>query len=268
MNAKLNGRLIDRQDITADLAIFRIAKEDVLFEFKAGQYTVIGLPASAPRLPSCDPEEEGGDPNRMIRRAYSIASSSKVGEYVELYITLVGSGELTPRLWNLRVGDPLWVGPKATGHFTLDDAPEDANLLLVATGTGLAPFVSMIRTEHVCNVGRRFVVVHGARYSWDLGYRAMMERLHAECGQSFAYLPTVSRPERDPDWGGHVGRIQSVFEDGSLERLLGEPLSPEKCHAFLCGNPDMVVAVQELLEKRYYLHTPRQPGTVHVEKYW
>lgn len=270
MSAKLNGRLIYRYDITTELAIFRIAKEDGLFEFSAGQYTVIGLPASVPRCPGSDPEEPPKDPDMMIRRAYSIASSSKQNEYLEIYATLVGSGDLTPRLWSLEVGDLLWVGPKATGHFTLDDAPSDANLLLIASGTGLAPFVSMIKTEHSCNIGRKFAVVHGARYSWDLGYRAFLERLHRQCPQSFAYLPTISRPEKDPGWRGHVGRIQSVFVDGALERLLGEPLSPKNYHAFLCGNPDMVVLVQGLLEKNYgfTLHSPKKPGTVHIEKYW
>ena len=270
MSVNLNGRLIYRYDITTELAIFRIAKEDGLFGFRPGQYTVIGLPAGAPRCPGSDPEEPPKDPDKLIRRAYSIASSSVENEYIEIYVTLVGSGELTPRLWNLKVGDPLWVGPKATGHFTLDDAPSDVNLLLIATGTGLGPFVSMIKTEHACNIGRKFVVVHGARYSWDLGYRAFLERLHTECPLSFAYLPTISRPERDPDWGGHVGRIQSVFVDKSLERLLGEPLTPERYHAFLCGNPDMVVLVQTLLENNYgyTLHTPKKPGSVHIERYW
>ena len=269
MKPALNGTLLSRHDINPELAVFRIGKEGGLFDFEAGQYTVIGLPAGHPRCPECDPEENPPHPDKLIRRAYSIASSSQQGEFVELYITLVGSGELTPRLWMLKPGDPLWIAPKATGHFTLEDAPAEVNLLLISTGTGLAPFISMIRTEHACNIGRKFVVVHGARYSWDLGYRSMLESLQDQCGKSFAYLPMISRPQRDVDWGGHVGRIQTVFTDGSLESLIQEPLEPNRYHAFLCGNPGMVVSVQEILEGfGYSLHSPRRPGTLHIEKYW
>ena len=273
---RLNARLLSRFDITPDLAIFRIARDHGWFDYRPGQYTVIGLPAVAPRCSGtdeADPNENNGNSggaDRLIRRAYSIASSSaEDGSYLELYITLVHSGRLTPRLWCLNPGDPLWVGPKATGHFTLDQVPPTANLILVATGTGLAPYISMIRSEHACNVGRRFVVVHGARYSWDLGYRNMLQRLAAECPESFVYLPTVTRRDLDPTWGGHVGRVQSVFEDGALEKALGAPLSPEVFQVFLCGNPEMVLSLQAMLEARgYRLSAPKKPGTLHIEKYW
>lgn len=132
------------------------------------------------------------NPGKLIRRAYSIASSSKVREYVELYVTFVRSGELTPRLWMLHPGDRLWLGPKATGHFTMDPVPPGKNVVLVGTGTGLAPYMSMIRDHHRCNRGRRFVVVHGARYVQELGYRSELEALDRGCS-TLVYLPTVSR---------------------------------------------------------------------------
>ena len=271
-----NGRLLSKFEITPDLAIFKIAKDDGSFDYEPGQYTVIGLPTDACRCSGKDEEEADGNEgtparsNGMIRRAYSIASSSaEDGSYLEFYITLVHSGRLTPRLWCLKPGDPLWVGPKATGHFTLDQVPEDVNLVLVATGTGLAPYISMIRSDHTCNIGRRFAIVHGARYSWDLGYRNMLQRLAADCPNSLLYLPTITRPESDPTWGGHVGRIQSVFDDGTLEKAIGSSLTPEEYHVFLCGNPEMVPSVQGMLESRgYELTLPRKPGTLHIEKYW
>ena len=120
-----------------------------------------------PRCPTADPELPQ-DANRMIRRAYSIASSSLARNYLEFYVALVRSGELTPRLFSLRVGDPIWLGRKITGMFTLDQVPADQNVVLVATGTGLAPYMSMIRTELTTSCRRRFAIIHGARHSGKL----------------------------------------------------------------------------------------------------
>lgn len=264
-----NSTLIARFKLTDDLAVFRIQPDDRLFDFRPGQYTVIGLPAGAPRCKSADPDEdENQNPGKLIRRAYSIASSSKVREYVELYVTFVRSGELTPRLWMLQPGDRLWLGPKATGHFTMDPVPPGKNVLLVGTGTGLAPYMSMIRDHHRCNRGRRFVVVHGARYVQELGYRSELEALDRACS-TLVYLPTVSRPNANRDWHGHVGRLQSVLNNGILEPALGGALSPSSTDVFVAGNPKMVEDVQHILMARgYALHSPRSPGTLHIERYW
>ncbi len=264
-----NCTLVDRRDLTDDLSVFRLKPDGELFRFLAGQYTVIGLPASAPRLESSDhDDDEIPAKNKMIRRAYSIASSSKINEYLELYVTLVRSGKLTPRLWLLRSGDRLWLGPSAKGHFTMDDVPPDKNMALIGTGTGLAPYIAMISDHHRCNLGRRFVVVHGARHVRELGYRDELEALDRDCS-TLVYIPTVSRPDAQDDWRGHVGRVQSVFADGTIEAALGESLSPDGTHVFVSGNPDMVEDLQgNFLKRGYTLHGTRSPGTLHVERYW
>jgi ferredoxin--NADP+ reductase len=264
-----NGTVIDRHDLAEDLAVFRVKPDGDLFDFLAGQYTVIGLPGSAPRFETSDPDDdEIPAKNKLIRRAYSIASSSKINEYVELYVTLVRSGELTPRLWLLRPGDRIWLGPSAKGHFTMDDVPPDKNVVLIGTGTGLAPYIAMIGDHHRCNIGRRFVVVHGARYVRELGYRQELEALDRDCG-TLVYVPTVSRPDAKDGWSGHVGRVQSVFADGTIAAALGEALSPDKTHVFVSGNPDMVEEIQrDLIEQAYSVHSTRSPGTLHVERYW
>lgn len=264
-----NGTVIDRRDLADDLAVFRVKPDGELFSFRAGQYTVIGLPASAPRIESSDPDEDDiPAKNKLIRRAYSIASPSKINEYVEFYVTLVRSGALTPRLWLLRPGDRLWLGPSAKGHFTMDGVPTDKNVVLIGTGTGLAPYISMIEDHHRCNLGRKFILVHGARYVRELGYRDELEALNRDCS-TLVYLPTVSRPDAQDEWRGHVGRVQSVFSDGTIEAALGETLSPDTTHVFLSGNPEMVEHVQGmLLERSYVLHSTRSPGTLHIERYW
>lgn len=258
----LNATLIHREDVSPNLCVLRIQPDEPLFEFHAGQYTVIGLPADAPRVPFAEVEEDPPKPGSLIRRAYSIASSSKAREYIELYISLVRSGTLTPRLFLLQEGDRLWMGPKATGYFTLREVPDNLDVILVGTGTGLAPYISMIRSEHQCNGARKVTVVHGARHTWDLGYRGELEALRRQCG-NFRYLPTLTRPGPEENWQGHVGRIQSVFLDGTV------PTDPQKSHVFLCGHPEMVETMQALLlERGYTLHAPRTPGTLHVERYW
>jgi len=264
-----NSTLIGRKNITEELAVFRVQSDGPLFPFLAGQYGVLGLPAGAPRCVDAEPDEAtNGDPMKLVRRAYSIASSSRVNEYVEFYITLVRSGALTPRLWCLREGDRLWLGPKAKGHFTMAEVPRDKNVVLVATGTGLAPYMAMIREHHRCNQGRRFIVVHGARYARDLGYRDELETLARACS-TVKYVPTVSRTKPDDGWTGHVGRVQSVFSDGTIESALGASLSPDSTHVFVSGNPEMVEVLQGLLLARgFALHAPARPGTLHIERYW
>ncbi len=264
-----NSTLVERRDLADDLAILRIRPDAPLFSFLPGQYTVIGLPGAAPRSPlaiSEDPPPK--DDSKLIRRAYSIASSSKADDYVELYVTLVRSGALTPRLWLLQPGGRLWLGSSAKGHFTMDDLPRDQNVVLIGTGTGLAPYISMIQDYHHCNRGRRFVVIHGARHVRELGYRDELEALQCEC-RTLAYIPTVSRPAAEDNWQGHVGRVQSVLDDGTIERALDGDASSTTTHVFLSGNPEMVEEMHRVfLERGFTLHTTRSPGTLHVERYW
>ncbi len=258
----LNATLTDREDVAPDLFILRVVADGALFEFAPGQYAVLGLPGSAPRAPHSQPEDAPAAPDRIIRRAYSIAASSRQREYLEFYIKLVRSGALTPRLALLKSGDRLWLGPKAAGQFTISDVPPRSNLVLVATGTGLAPYLSMIRTAHRCHDGPHYTVVHGARNSWDLGYRAELEALDHGCG-TFVYVPTVSRPDPEERWGGHTGRVKSVFEDGTVA------VDPEADHIFLCGAPEMIDELAaHFVSRGFTLHGLRSPGNLHFEKYW
>ena len=169
---EMNAVVAQRVDVASGLMILRVTPKGwELPPFKAGQYTVLGLPGAAPRAPFTDEEPPPPDSGKLIRRAYSIASSSVEKEYLEFYITLVRSGALTPRLFALAPGDAVWLSSKFVGMFTLDRVPADQNVLLIATGTGIAPYMSMLRTHLQETAGRAFAVVHGARHSWDLGYR-------------------------------------------------------------------------------------------------
>ena len=187
---------------------------------------------------------------------------------MEFYLTLVTSGELTPRLFAVKYGGRLFVAPKASGLFTLDRVPPHKSVILIATGTGLAPYMSMLRTLLVHDDKRKFVVLHGARHSWDLGYRAELETL-ARLRPNLTYIPSITRPEEDIHFRGRTGRIQTLFSSGIVEELSGVPLDPCQTDVFLCGNPDMIHQVKEMLiAKGFAPDQGREQGSIHVEEYW
>jgi ferredoxin--NADP+ reductase len=263
-----NSVLTGREEINAQLLIMRVQPDSGLFDFKPGQFAVIGLQGHETRVQEADDEEPPAEPGRLIRRAYSIASSSAEKRYVEFYATLITSGQLTPRLFALPHGGRLFLGAKASGMFTLDRVAPGKAVLLIATGTGLAPYMSMLRTMLVTDNSRPYVVLHGARYSWDLGYRAELESL-ARLRPNLTYIPSITRPDEDPHFRGHTGRIQTLLEQGIVEALAGVPLDPARIEVFLCGNPEMIGVVKEMLAPRAFT-APRgkEPGTLHVEEYW
>ena len=269
-NTELNARLIQKIMVSPTLAIMRFVPEGwELPDFKAGQYGVLGLPYSAPRIPTADPLPYD-EPDKLIKRAYSVASSPEVKEYVEFYIALVESGELTPRLFALEPGDKVWLGKKFTGMFTLAEVPQDKNVVFIATGTGLAPYMSMIRTDLQCNVERKFAVLHGARHSWDLGYRSELNGFKRLCS-NFEYLPIISHPEEENGrWAGDTGFVQKLWSEKRLEKKWDTKFTPENTRIFLCGNPNMIKGMLEILESEGFSEYNRREktGQIHVEKYW
>ncbi len=265
----LNAVMTQRIDLAPGLAIFKVAPDGwTLPPFVPGQFAVLGLPAAAPRTPLSD-REEPSDPSRFIRRAYSIASSSLARDHLELFINLVHSGELTPRLFALPPGGKLWLGPKITGLFTMREVPREAHLVMIATGTGLAPYMSMLRSELECGGPRRFAVLHGARHSWDLGYQGELYTMARLC-PNLTYLPSVTRSEAEPaPWGGARAHVQDLWTSGAIAKAWGFPPTPRDTHVFLCGNPAMIDTTTQLLEgEGFRMHDAREPGQIHVERYW
>ena len=267
----LNAVVTQRIEITPWLIILRVSPDGwALPEFRPGQFAVLGLPGSAPRHPLSDPEEDAPAADKLIRRAYSIASSSLAREYMDFYLNLVGSGSLTPRLFALGMGDHLWLGPKIAGMFTMDQVPDEANIVMIATGTGLAPYMSMLTTHLTCGPQQRHIaVLHGARHSWELGYRAELENLMHLCS-NFAYVPIISRPSDEPvRWTGFGGHVQDLWRRGVIAEAWGFEPSPTDTHIFLCGSPAMIDQTEEMLcAEGYREHTRKKPGQIHVERYW
>jgi len=267
---ELNAVVTQRIDFAPGLMVLQVAPKGwELPAFTAGQFAVLGLPASAPRNPDSDPEDSPPPPGGFIRRAYSIASASHEREYLEFYIVQVRTGQLTPRLFALNVGDGVWLGPKVTGMFTLDQVARDQHLVFIGTGTGLAPYMSMIRTHLEANEPRRTAALHGARNSWDLGYRTelfQMQRLTT----NFVYMPTINEPQREHvPWKGRVGFVQDLWAKGEIEKSWGFRPEPGDTHVFLCGNPLMIEAMTTLLHRQGFRdHSKDVPGQIHLEEYW
>lgn len=268
--ATLNAVVTQRMEVSPGLMVLSVAPDGwELPEFEPGQYAVLALPGSAPRCRDADFEASPANPHKLIKRAYSIASHSRARESLEFYINLVRSGELTPRLTLLKAGDRVWLGRKITGVFTLASVPSNCHVLFFATGTGLAPYVSMMRTVLTAPSARRFAVVHGARHSWELGYRAELMAFHRLCPQ-FDYLPLISRPQEEPiPWGGLAGHCQDIWTKHLVAARWGFTPTPDTTHIFLCGSPAMIESMLQLLAADGFREHSRQaPGQVHTEKYW
>ena len=252
--------LTERIDVDGPaVAIFRFKPKDHdLFEFVAGQYATLGL--------------DVGD--EFVPRAYSITSSPSERDYLELYINVIAQGRLTPSLFNLRHGDEIYyMGPKGVFTLARSNAP---HLLLIATGTGLAPYVSMLRRLSIEQSqgkphGRMITLAHGVRYTADLGYRWELDGLSRHKEFNFLYVPMVSRPQEDRHWMPEVGRgratalLESVTPDVLPEGLDAEEVQarypPGGTAVYLCGNPDMIIDARSILSAKGY-------EEIYTEEYW
>lgn len=268
MSSELNATVSMRYEINHGLLVLQVTPDEELPPFLAGQYTTLGLLGSAPRHHAADREDPPSPPDKLIRRAYSIASSSLQGKYFEFFVALVRGGALTPRLFALQQGDRLHLGRRIVGMFTLDEVPPGKDIVFVATGTGLAPYLSMLRSRYAFDAGHHTVVVHGSRVSYDLGYRTELEGMNARY-EHFHYLPIIDQPERDPGWTGEVGYVNRFFADGTVAERLGHPLTPDRTVVFLCGNPLMIDGMMALLgELGFRKHSRKEPGEIFVEEFW
>ena len=266
---QLNGIVTQVIEVSPIMKVFRIAPDGwELPDFKAGQFVALFLPASAKKVAEATADYVDFPPDKLIKRAYSIASSSKSKEFLEFYITLVHSGTLTPRLFNLKIGDRVGVGQKFVGMFTIDRIDPEKNVVLIATGTGVAPYMSMLRTDALNRKGK-IAVIHGAANSWDLGYSSELQLLQNFASQ-FTYIPTITEPQKElTPWQGQKAFIQDMWKAGIMEEKWGFKPTPDDTHVFLCGNPRMIADMSEALESDGFTEWSRKnpDGQIHIEKF-
>lgn len=245
------GSLVAKKRWTDRLVSVEIAAPEVTFV--AGQFGRLGLPAPP------------GAKEEMIGRPYSFVNPPGAPHH-EFFFNVVPEGPLSPRLAVLESGDPVWLMPNANGFFTMAEVPAAEALWCISTGTGIGPFLSILRTAEPWEKFGRVVLVHAVRVAADLAYRDVIDGVLREHPGAFTYVPVVSR-EAHP--GSLPGRIPSLIADGRLEARAGEALTAENAHAMLCGNPAMVDDVQEVLATRgMKRHRRREPGQITLETYW
>lgn len=252
MPASTTEHVIDVQHWNDTLFSFRITR-DPTFRFTSGQFVMMGMVVD-------------GNP---LLRAYSIASASWE-DHLEFLSIKVPHGRLTSRLTHLLPGDPIIVTHKPTGTLVLTDLKPGQHLYLLATGTGLAPFMSVIRDPGTYERFDKVVLVHGVRRVSDLAYANYISNdlpRHAYVGamlrEKLVYYPTVTRePFR------HRGRIPYSITSGQLSEATGlPPLSPATDRVMLCGSPDMLRDLSTLLDGYGFRGSPRtrEPGDYVVE---
>ncbi|MBZ0264604.1 ferredoxin--NADP reductase [bacterium] len=265
-NPQLNATLVSRTNISEWHTIFRVELDNGPLEFIPGQWTEMGLPRADREKGIEGPDSVDFVKDGIVRRAYSIASTPGA-EYLEFVFNFVETGHLTHWLWKLQPGDKLFVEPEARGGFTISDISPDKILIMVATGTGVAPFISMLRAFHGRKQWEKFVLIEGARSKSQLPYYDEILEL-VKKDPSIVYLPTLTR-EESKDWKGLRGRVQELFRGNTLEKLADICFAPDCCNSFLCGNSDMIASVESLLIKKGF--TPRwqdATGEVHTEFYY
>jgi ferredoxin--NADP+ reductase len=246
MSGWSDGRLVSRRDWAPGLSTLRVEAEVEAWE--PGQFVNLSLEGAA--------DDD--------RRSYSIAS--RPGGPLEFLVTEVAGGKLTPRLFGLRQGDPLLVERKPQGFFTLRWVPPARDLFMAATGTGLGPFLSILKSEEVWTRFERVVVVHGVRDSAQFAHRDDLETL-ARVHPALSLVGVVSR--ETPHAGLLGGRVTTALADGTLERAAGLAIDPAHTHVMLCGNPQMIEDMIALLAARgLRKHRVRNPGHITIEKYW
>ncbi len=240
-----NAELIRRVDQTDDLGYFWVRFVGDPVPFEPGQYMTIGVFADG----------------KLVQRPYSVASSPRVAgdDGYEFYVRLVPLLRFTTLLWRLPIGHQMrMIGPK--GRFLLEPA-DDRTHLYVSTGTGIAPFVSMIRETMAHGKPRRTVLINGCSYADELGYRPELEAWEKDSAYRLTYVPTVSRPAdpRNDGWVGRAGRAEQVIADVCRDL----ELRPDKTVVYICGNPEMILNVELTLMDRGF-------PEFHVKKelYW
>ena len=241
------AKVVERK-VWADGLFTLTVETDEVRPFEAGQFLHLAL----------------GDEENRVNRPYSVASPH--GNQLEFFIVRVDDGELTPRLWNLEVGDSIEVSDRGAGSFTLKKSPDAEILWLVSTGTGLAPYIAMLRTSQPWERYEKIVVVHGVRFAADLAYTQELRELESKYAGRFKMVQCLTRETSDD---AMHGRIPKLLEDGQLESEMGWQLRKDNSTVLLCGNPAMLDDMEQKLGQRdMSKHRTKAPGQIVLERYW
>ena len=259
------------------LLSFKVTRPDG-FKFTAGQFVRLGIHGKdlqyfaqnhETKLITSEAQDKPIDLDGYVFRAYSVASSP-YDEFIEFFSVVIPEGEFTSKVNHIQVGDSLLLNTTPFGYLTLAryQLPLPNDLWLLATGTGLAPFLSILKTIEVWQQYQRIILVYSARTSQELAYQAEIDAIksiYGDNGAAFVFLPIVTR---EADYAGEKARIPNLILSGKLTELVGQKLDKERSHVMLCGNPQMVEDTKEALKSIGLTMNRRGEGNIAVENYW
>lgn len=231
-------------------SLFSLTLHAPIKPFTAGQFTKIGLEIDGER----------------VQRAYSYVNAPG-NQDLEFYLVNVPEGKLSPRLHVMQPGDEVMVVSDAAGFFVLDEVPDCDTLWMLATGTAIGPYLSILQEGIGLERFNNLVLVHAVRYAADLSYLPLMLELQRRYEGKLRIQTVISRETVS---GSLTGRVPALIDSGELEQAVGLTMTTENSHVMLCGNPQMVRDTQQLLKESRQMtkHLRRRPGHMTAEHYW
>ncbi len=242
----LEGKVVENRRLNQYLTSLIIEVD--LDGYESGQFVRIGL----------------HDGDEVVARPYSLVSTAQEN-HLEVYFNIVEEGPLSPRLFALAAGDEVLVSGRPSGFLTVSEVPPAKHLWMMATGTGIGPFLSILKSDAAWRKFDNLILCHSVSYAEELAYQDLIEQIAERRGERFRYVPVVTRESFD---GGLGKRFPSIMRDGSLERFSGFEINADDSHVMMCGSTDMITDVSAaLVERGMKKHRRRDPGHFTTEKY-
>ncbi len=246
MASWLEGKVVDNRRLNDYLTALIIDVD--IGDYEAGQFVRIGLPA--------------GD--EVLARPYSLVNTPQE-KHLEVYFNRVEQGPLSPRLFELQTGDDILVSNNPSGFLTVSEVPECRHLWMIATGTGIGPFLSILKSEAAWQQFEKIVLCYSVSYAAELAYREIIAGIRDKHGDQFHFVPVVTRESHE---GALGSRVPALMQDGSLEQHTGITINAEDSHVMMCGSSAMITDVSaELMSRDMKKHRRRDPGHFTTEKY-
>jgi len=242
----LSGKIVEKTQWNERLFSLRIQAD--FNGFLSGQFVRVALDIDGER----------------VARPYSLVNTPE-DNLLEIYFDIVPEGPLSPKLAELDVDDEIFVTSKANGFLTVDEVPECKHLWLFATGTGVGPFLSILKNQKTWQRFEKIVLAYSVRDLSEQAYRKRIAEIEKQHADQFIFVPVITREKVE---GAMNQRIPDGIEDGSLEDRTGISINQTDSHIMMCGNSEMISDVSACLEKRgLRKHRRREPGHITTEKY-
>lgn len=242
----LEGKVVENRRLNDYLTSLIIDVD--LQGYEPGQFVRIGL--------------QDGD--EIVARPYSLVNTPEE-KHLEVYFNIVEQGPLSPRLFALEAGDEILVSDLPSGFLTVSEVPTAQQLWMIATGTGIGPFLSILKSDSAWDKFEQLVLCYSVSYAAELAYQDLIEQISEQRGEQFRYVPIVTRESHGSGLGK---RVTAVLQDGSLERFSGLDINAEDSHVMMCGSASMIADVSAALTQRgMQKHRRRNPGHFTTEKY-